>query len=423
MSARTVVKSRPSANPLHRPSPRRVLDIAWSAVNEDQRRAFYLAVIKSWLRAQKDCPAMTSIPPDDALIQSALTMRAVVGRSSVHTVRRGLCLWSGGCERPRQVVKHPRTEPASLDATTDDAMVKRWWTECPDATGDRLPGPAWRRREVVHKQAGRPERRIRAAEYEEGDPDANRTMSRRHGVNRRARDLHVEGSPGEPSPRRDDRVAAEGGDPALSRARSGERGPTVPRPGRAAARLAPSPVGCGDATRAELARDRRRCPGRGGAPATATGTCCARGRPACPGPGRMGTYRVGARTPSRTRLNSGDPRWVSYAPDPSGPPPRAGGLGGQPNARSVTIHRAPSAAGRSTYPVTMTMTPAARPTTATPGATRKLRGPISRCRSIGSQTVTWPANPNGSGVESGVEGGVGVGTGEHPLSARYRSSR
>ena len=49
-------------------------------------------------------------------------------------------------------------------------------------------------------------------------------------------------------------------------------------------------------------------------------------------------------------------------------------FGAQPIARSATIHRAPRAAGRSTYPATVTLTPAARPSTDTSGGDPKAAG-------------------------------------------------
>ena len=80
----------------------------------------------------------------DALIESALHY-ARRGRAvfPVHTVRRGRCsCGQAHASDPRQVAKHPRTERGLLDATTDDAMVKRWWTECPDANVAIRPSPA-----------------------------------------------------------------------------------------------------------------------------------------------------------------------------------------------------------------------------------------------------------------------------------------
>lgn len=49
----------------------------------------------------------------------------------VHTIRNGVCSCpkGGACDRP---AKHPATAHGLKDATTDEAQIRRWWTDGPD---------------------------------------------------------------------------------------------------------------------------------------------------------------------------------------------------------------------------------------------------------------------------------------------------
>jgi hypothetical protein len=49
----------------------------------------------------------------------------------LHTIMNGLCTCGNpSCSSP---AKHPRTPHGVKDATTDEAIIRRWWTQWPDA--------------------------------------------------------------------------------------------------------------------------------------------------------------------------------------------------------------------------------------------------------------------------------------------------
>lgn len=51
----------------------------------------------------------------------------------LHSVREGRCSCGKESCKRNQWGKHPRTAHGLKDATTDEAQIRRWWTEWPDA--------------------------------------------------------------------------------------------------------------------------------------------------------------------------------------------------------------------------------------------------------------------------------------------------
>src|SRR5688500_3317712 len=49
----------------------------------------------------------------------------------VHTIVHGACSCTKSCGK--QAGKHPRTQHGHRDATTDPAIIRKWWTQWPDA--------------------------------------------------------------------------------------------------------------------------------------------------------------------------------------------------------------------------------------------------------------------------------------------------